>query len=63
VFISSPGDVDAERSAAAALVGRLDREYRRFFSIEPYLWEQEPHSALRTFKTMSSCHRNSTSFC
>ena len=50
VFISSPGDVDAERSAAAALVRRLDREYRRFFSVEPYLWEQEPQLASGHFQ-------------
>jgi signal transduction histidine kinase len=42
VFISSPGDVDRERRAAAAVVRRLDREFRRFFAVEPFLWENEP---------------------
>jgi len=41
VFISSPSDVDRERRAAAAVVRRLDREFRRFFSVEPFLWEHE----------------------
>jgi WD40 repeat protein len=42
VFISSPGDVDRERRAAAAIVRRLDREFGRFFAVEPFLWENEP---------------------
>ena len=37
-----PGDLERERRAAAAVVRRLDREFRRFFAVEPYLWEQEP---------------------
>jgi WD40 repeat protein len=41
VFISSPGDVEVERRRAAAVGRRLDREFRRFFSVSPYLWEQE----------------------
>jgi WD40 repeat protein len=50
VFISSPGDVAAERSAAAGVVRRLDRGYRPFFRIEPYLWEQEPQLASGHFQ-------------
>ena len=42
VFISSPSDVDRERRAAAAVARRLDREFRRFFAVEPFLWENEP---------------------
>ena len=41
IFISSPGDVEVERRRAAAVARRLDREFRRFFSVSPYLWEQE----------------------
>ena len=41
VFISSPGDVEVERRRAAAVTRRLDREFRRFFTVQPYLWEQE----------------------
>src|SRR5271166_667896 len=50
VFISSPGDVERERRAAAAVVRRLDREFRRFFAVEPYLWEQEPQLASGHFQ-------------
>lgn len=41
VFISSPGDVEPERRSAAAAVRRLARDFRQFFSVEPYLWEHE----------------------
>jgi hypothetical protein len=41
VFISSPSDVEWERRAAAAIVRRLDREFRRFFAVKPFLWEHE----------------------
>jgi WD40 repeat protein/energy-coupling factor transporter ATP-binding protein EcfA2 len=50
VFISSPGDVERERRAAAAVVRRLDREFHRFFAVEPYLWEQEPQLASGHFQ-------------
>jgi hypothetical protein len=50
VFISSPGDVERERRAAAAVVRRLDREFNRFFAVEPYLREQEPQLASGHFQ-------------
>jgi starch phosphorylase len=50
VFISSPTDVDRERRAAAAVVRRLDREFRRFFSVEPFLWEHERQLASGHFQ-------------
>lgn len=42
VFISSPGDVDNERRRAAIVLGRLKRDFARFFDLMPVLWEQEP---------------------
>lgn len=50
VFISSPGDVEVERRRAAAVARRLDREFRRFFSVSPYLWEQEAQRASGHFQ-------------
>jgi hypothetical protein len=42
VFISSPGDVEEERRRAALVLGRLRREFQRFFDLSPILWEYEP---------------------
>ena len=42
VLISSPGDVDEERRRAALVLGRLRREFQRFFDLSPILWEYEP---------------------
>src|ERR1700691_3756230 len=41
IFVSSPGDVRAAREIAALTIERLGKEYARFFTIEPYLWEFE----------------------
>jgi hypothetical protein len=41
VFVSSPGDVADAREMVAQTIERLALEYRRFFAIEPYLWENE----------------------
>jgi hypothetical protein len=41
IFLSSPGDVTATREIAALTIERLAQDYRRFFNIEPYLWEFE----------------------
>jgi hypothetical protein len=41
VFISSPSDVAAERRRAALVIGRLAREFARFFAVEAVLWEYE----------------------
>ena len=50
VFISSPGDVVEERRRAALVLGRLKRDYARFFDISPVLWEYEPMLAAGTFQ-------------
>ena len=42
VFISSPGDVQMERLRASLVIDKLAQDYRRFFTIEAYLWEHEP---------------------
>jgi hypothetical protein len=41
VFISSPGDVAAAREVVAQTIEQVGAEYQRFFSVEPYLWENE----------------------
>ena len=50
VFISSPGDVAEERRRAALVLGRLKRDFARFFIISPELWEYEPMIAAGTFQ-------------
>src|SRR5271154_1749432 len=35
------GDVGRERLRASMVVRRLDREFRRFFTVEAYFWEHE----------------------
>jgi hypothetical protein len=41
VFISSPGDVSSAREVVAQTVEQVAVEYRRFFTVEPFLWENE----------------------
>ncbi|MBN4083077.1 ATP-binding protein, partial [bacterium AH-315-B06] len=50
IFISSPGDVGAERRRAALVCNRLSREFRRFFEVRPVLWEYEPLLAAGHFQ-------------
>jgi hypothetical protein len=50
IFLSSPGDVDAERLRAHLIIQKLARDYARFFHIEPYLWEYEPMLASGHFQ-------------
>lgn len=50
IFISSPGDVAAERRRAALVIEKLGRDYARFFDIQPYLWETEPMLASGHFQ-------------
>jgi WD40 repeat protein len=50
IFISSPGDVAAERRRAALVIEKLAKDYARFFKIEPYLWETEPMLASGHFQ-------------
>ena len=48
--MSSPGDVMPARERAAHIIEKLARGYRRFFIIEPYLWEYEPMLASGHFQ-------------
>ena len=50
IFVSSPGDVMAAREVASQVIEKLAQDYRRFFSIEPYLWEYEPMLASGHFQ-------------
>ncbi len=50
IFISSPGDVAAERRRAALVIEKLAKDYVRYFDIKPYLWETEPMLASGTFQ-------------
>jgi hypothetical protein len=50
IFISSPGDVIEERRRAAIVIGRMRREFSRFFEISPILWEYEPMLASGHFQ-------------
>ena len=50
IFISSPGDVSAERRRAALVIQKLAKDYGRFFEIKPYLWEAEPMLASGHFQ-------------
>ena len=52
VFISSPGDVPAERLRASLIVDKLAQEYSRFFDIEAYRWESEPMLASGQFQDL-----------
>lgn len=50
IFISSPGDVSAERRRAALVVESLKKEFARFFDISAYLWEHEAMLATGHFQ-------------
>ena len=52
IFISSPGDVPAERLRAALLIDKLAQEFSRFFEIEAYRWESEPMLASGHFQDL-----------
>jgi WD40 repeat protein len=52
VFISSPGDVRAERVIAERAVRRLAREFAYHFRVEPILWEREPLLASHHFQDL-----------
>jgi hypothetical protein len=51
IFISSPGDVAAERQRALAVVEKLQEEVRDSLTLEPLLWEQEPLLATADFQS------------
>src|SRR5580704_15684784 len=50
IFLSSPGDVSQERLRAHLVIQKLARDYARFFTIEPFLWEYEPMLASKHFQ-------------
>lgn len=50
IFISSPGDVPAERLRADLIVDRLAQDYSRFLNIKSYRWEHEPMLASGHFQ-------------
>ena len=42
LFISSPGDVAAERAITDRVIKRLGQEFKRRVTLKPYFWEHEP---------------------
>jgi hypothetical protein len=50
IFVSSPGDVTAPREIATQIIEGLAQDFARFFTIEPYLWQNEPLSAAAHFQ-------------
>ena len=51
IFVSSPGDVAAERDRAADVIARLQDEFVHYAGLEPFLWEDEPARATSTFQS------------
>jgi hypothetical protein len=51
VFVSSPGDVGAEREKASEIFARLQSEFSGRVAIEPYFWEHEPMFAHTDFQS------------
>ena len=51
IFISSPADVGAERAVAAAVIERLQLEFRGLAVLETYLWERRLLLATETFQS------------
>ena len=51
IFISSPGDVIAERRLVKQAIQQLDAEYGHEVQLVPVLWEEEPLVASETFQT------------
>jgi WD40 repeat protein len=51
IFISSPGDVGAEREKAREIFDRLQVEFSGLLEIAPYFWEHEPMRADTDFQT------------
>lgn len=50
IFVSSPGDVGAERAVALAVAERLQLEFRGRVQLETYLWERSVLRATDTFQ-------------
>ncbi len=51
IFISSPGDVIAERNKAMKIINRLNRHYGADVNIEGVFWEREPMRATQDYQT------------
>jgi Domain of unknown function (DUF2610) len=51
IFVSSPGDVGAERVKAQEIFDRLNTEFSGHLHLEPYFWEHEPMRASADFQT------------
>ena len=51
IFVSSPGDVIAERQGTRNVIGALNEEMMGNVFLVPVLWEQEPLLASETFQT------------
>ena len=50
IFLSSPGDVGAEREKAREIFERLQVEFSGLLEIAPYFWEHEPMRAHTDFQ-------------
>jgi hypothetical protein len=50
IFVSSPGDVGAERAVALAVAERLQLEFRGQVQLETYLWERSLLRSTDTFQ-------------
>lgn len=50
IFISSPGDVSAERMIADRVLRKLQKEYAKFTAIRPIIWENLPLTSTQTFQ-------------
>jgi len=51
IFVSSPGDVGAEREKVREIFDRLQVEFSGLLNIAPYFWEHEPMRADTDFQT------------
>lgn len=51
IFVSSPGDVGAEREKAREIFDRLQVEFSGVLHLAPYFWEHEPMRAQMDFTT------------
>jgi uncharacterized glyoxalase superfamily metalloenzyme YdcJ len=51
IFISSPGDVPAERDRAADVIARLQEEFVHYAVLESFFWEDQPARATDTFQS------------
>jgi WD40 repeat protein len=51
IFISSPGDVNAERIITERVIERLSEDFGEYVCLEPIFWEHEPMRMTDTFQT------------